>query len=217
MNKKMGEGSSRQNERAIKDSHLEELDTSILDVSHSICKIVTNTFQGTGFFLKILLDNNKYLYLLMSNEHLIKKEMIEKKENIIVYYRLEKKNIEIKLNEEERYIKCFLDINNIDITVIEILPEDDINKDLFLLPNLDKFEKKELINYQIYIPQYPLNKKFAVSKGIIKNIILNEIIHLSSTELGSSGSPIFLMDTTKVLGKEIQKKKKILEILFIQF
>ena len=71
---------------------------------------------------------------------------------------------------------------------------------VFLSHYSEKFEKKELINSQIYISQYPLDQKLKNYGGIIKNIIDNEIIHLANTEKGSSGSLIFLVDSVKVIG-----------------
>ena len=44
---------------------------------------------------------------------------------------------------------------NLDITVVEILGKDDIYKDFFLEPECEKTDE-ELINKEIYIPQYPL-------------------------------------------------------------
>ncbi len=38
------------------------------------------------------------------------------------------------------------------------------------------------------------------SNGINKDIKNNEITHLASLESGSSGSPIFIKDTIKVIG-----------------
>ena len=196
----MGGGSSRVNESTIKNSPLVPQNPFFYKVSPSICKIKTNASQASGFFLKILLDNDMYYYFLISNEHVITQEIVNNKEKIIAYYAIQEKNVEITLDKKERYIKCFKDINGIDATVVQILPKDDVFKDYFLSSYLDKFDKKDLINYQIFIPQYPLGQNITISEGNIKKISSNEIIHLSSTEAGSSGSPIFLKDTTKVIG-----------------
>ena len=63
---------------------------------------------------------------------IITKEDIKKDNNIFICYVKEKKAIEIKLNENERY---FLDYNylNINAFVIEILPKDNINEKYFLI------------------------------------------------------------------------------------
>ena len=45
-----------------------------------------------------------------------------------------------------------------------------------------------------------MNQKLKNSRGIIKKIESEEFIHLASTEHGSSGSPIFLKDSIKIIG-----------------
>ena len=45
-----------------------------------------------------------------------------------------------------------------------------------------------------------MNQKLKNSRGIIKKIENEEFIHLASTEHGSSGSPIFLKDSIKIIG-----------------
>lgn len=71
---------------------------------------------------------------LISNEHIITKDMIKNNDTINVYYDNEFENIEIQLNVNERYIKDFTDIN-IDATVVQILPKDNIYEIIFYLPN----------------------------------------------------------------------------------
>ena len=100
------------------------------------------------------------------------------------------------MNEKERYIKTFTDIN-LNITVVEI-KKDEIYKDYFLLPELYLINN-ELINSQIYIPQYPLSQKLKYSRGIIKDIDKYELIHLANIEEGSSGNPVFLKDNINII------------------
>ena len=52
-------------------------------VCRSICKISYPNGVGTGFFIK-LFKNGKPLFLLMTNEHVITKNMIENKQTIDV-------------------------------------------------------------------------------------------------------------------------------------
>ena len=73
------------------------------------------------------------------------KKMIERNEKIEVYYDNQNKKTEIYLDKRERFVK---DYKNIDVTIIEIFPED-----YFLLPNLDYTDDySKLINKNIYIP-----------------------------------------------------------------
>ena len=53
-----------------------------------------------------------------------------------------------------------------------------------------------------------MNQKLKNSRGIIKKIENEEFIHLASTEHGSSGSPIFLKDSIKIIGIHKQGDKE---------
>ena len=90
---------------------------------------------------------------------------------------------------------------NIDAIIIEILPKDDISYDFFLLPNMDYLDnQKKLINREISVLQYSSGES-CYSFGKIKSLEDNyEFAHLASTEQGSSGSPIFLKHSSKVIG-----------------
>ena len=200
----------RINERKIIGSDFEEVYPYFSKVSKSICKIITPTLKGSGFFIKYLIDN-EYFYYLMSNEHVIKENIIKNKDKIYVYYDNEFENLEIILDKEKRYIRTFLDIN-IDATIIQILPEDKINEVYFLSPELDNLDPHSFKGKRIYIPQYPFGKKLKNARGIISDIFDNYgFIHLASSEPGSSGSPIFLNDSIKVIGIHKQGHKNKME------
>ena len=184
-------------EGKIKGCELIPID-SIVPATKSLCKIITNYKIASGFLIKLFKGEEDF-YCLISNEHIITKNMIKNKEKITFLYDSESKRKEIYLNNEERYIKDFRDIN-IDATVVEILKEDKIDKEYYLLPYIDYiYDKNKLKEKEITIIQYP-NGKLCYSNGKIKDINNNEIIHLASTEEGSSGSPIFIKDSIKVIG-----------------
>ena len=177
-------------------SKIEEVVENSNVIYKSICKIIINnkgTHIGSGSLIKLLKDK-KELFCLITCEHVITKEMINSNIIINVKYDYEKKEINMKLDEKERYIRYD---KIVDFTVIEILPKDKINKEYFLPTNVNK------INYmykEIFIPQFPLGGKLSESKGKIiylKNFIFK---HNGSTEEGSSGSPIFLENTQKIIG-----------------
>ena len=67
--------------------NFEILDPILLNVAKSVCKIRIDTnngfFGGSGFFLKFLINGN-FFYWLVTNEHVITKEMINNK-NIIQF------------------------------------------------------------------------------------------------------------------------------------
>ena len=174
------------NEVENKNSKIKEIDINLHEVCKSICKISYNNAVGTGFFLK-LFKEEKELLCLMTNEHVITKEMIQFKEIINIKYNYEKKWIQIKLDEEKRYIKYD---NEMDITIIEIISDDKIKEKYFLLPNIDN--NINYINKDIYIVQFPEGKYLSFSEGKVKEIKDFDLIYDASTKSGSSGSPIIL-------------------------
>ena len=198
----------RTNERETHNPLLPINENSNLDIiktSKSVCRIISGEINGTGFLIKLYKDN-KELYCLLTNEHVIEKEMIETNQKITIYYDIESESREIILNKDQRFIKQYKNIN-IDATLIEILEKDNINKKYFLLPYMGN---NDIINNNIYIIQYP-HRVLSYSKGEIINIEKNEITHDVSTKPGSSGSPIFLEGTKLVIGihKQDDKKKNV--------
>ena len=194
----------RVKERIILPSSLfEKIDPYISNVSRSICKIKIETILGriigTGFLLTFDIDKEMF-YCLISNEHVMKNDIIQNNNNIIfISYDNELKHADIKLGSKKRYIKSFTDID-LDIAVVEILKEDNISKDYFLFPELEIMTNNSLIDNKIYIPQYAGGKELVNARGIIKDIDKYEIVHLANTEYGSSGSPIFLENSIYVIG-----------------
>ena len=170
-------------------------DPIFLNVSKSICKIRIDTnfgsFGGSGFFLKFLI-NGKFYYWLVTNEHVITKEMINNKNTIQVYYNIENNNINIKLQQDERYIQTFKEYK-VDITVIQIRSKDNIYKDYFLEPELG-YDNNSLVQKEIFIHQFHGFQQIKNARGIIKNINSTcpyEFTHLAKAQKGRSGSRIF--------------------------
>ena len=93
----------RINEVEINDRTIKDVDISFTKVIKSVCKIINENKAGTGFLIK-LYKEEKELNCLMSNEHVITKEMIELKKIIGIQYNCEEKWIKIKLDLNERYI-----------------------------------------------------------------------------------------------------------------
>ena len=183
----------RKNEVEIKDKPIKEVDLNLNKVIKSVCKIAYENKVGTGFLIKLYKDE-KELNCIMSNEHVITKEMIELNKIIDIQYNCEEKWIKIKLDLNERYI---IYNKEMDVTIIEI-KKDEIKDKYFLIPNIDN--NIEYINKDIYIVQYPQGNKLSYSEGKIININNNELIYNASTKSGSSGSPILLKNTTEVIG-----------------
>ena len=76
-----------------------KININLRSVVPSVCKIIFKNIKGSGFLIK-LENENKALFCLMTNEHVVSKEMIEKNEIINIYYNNEKKKISINLNTE---------------------------------------------------------------------------------------------------------------------
>ena len=180
--------------------------SNIINVAKGTVKINVNNGLASGFFLK-LEGNNKPFYCLMTNEHVITEEKINNKDEITIQYNNEKNNLSIKLDNKERKIFHFKDFK-IDITSIEIIPKDKINKDYFLMPNykidINNYNNlKKLENKCIQVIQYPKGGNISHSEGKIIHIFeeYNHVFsHDASTLDGSSGSPIVLKDEDTVIG-----------------
>ena len=182
-------------------SKFEEIDPHILNVSKSICKIKIDNYlqkiSASGFLLKFYIDQELF-YCLMSNEHVITEDIINRNSIIYIYYEAETKSANIKLDKNERYMKTFKDID-LDITIVEILEKDGISKDYFLFPG-PEIENNKLINRNIFIPQFPKGEDLKIARGKIKEIEQYIIAHSANTERGSSGSPIFFENSLNVIG-----------------
>ena len=171
-------------------------------IRKSICKIKwiyeSKKGFGTGFFI----DFNSYKYLI-TNYHIISKE--KKQIEIEIW---DKSNIKLNLNN--RYIIYLPEPK--DITIIR-LKTNEIDKIEYLF-----FDLNYSIGYNYYKENevltagYPKGKKLATGAGIIKEVINEyEFFHNIPTELGSSGSPVILFNTLKVIGihKQSDIKKKL--------
>ena len=184
----------RINEVIINDKPIKEIDLNIRKVCPSICKIFSENKIGTGFLIKIY-KNERELFCLMTNQHIITKEMIELNKVVDISYDCEEKWIQIKLDKTERYIECD---EVLDVSIIEIIPSDKIKIKYFLRPNIN--HNINYVNKEIYILQYPDGENLSSSTGKIKYVNGHELAYDASTKNGSSGSPIFLCNTREVIG-----------------
>ena len=160
-------------------------------VFNSICKIIIKkgerTAFGTGFFMKVS-DLLKYL---ITNYHNINPTVINNHIEIEIW---NKKRI--KLTADERIIKYFEKPK--DITIIEIKKTDEIYD---YIEFLDYDNNYKMNGYQIYKNievfsiEHPFGKEAVCASGSIINIFNDfEFNHNISTDTGSSGSPIILLN-----------------------
>ena len=177
------------------------------NASKSLCKIISQNQNksGRGFFIRLMKRDQDFFGLITIGSFIaevIKEEI--KKINII--YDGGNVSKEISLNSSERFIKNLTDIK-MDITIIEILPKDNIPESYFLSPNLNYKQENfnELINKDIIIlpytyPTYKINK-----------INEKEFSFLAGNIANSPGEPILLKDDLSVIGiykgKELNKNE----------
>ena len=178
----------------IRKNNLEKLTKKQLFILKSICKIVSKRFYGGfgfGFLIK-LSKNEKPFYCLMTNEHIINYNMINSKETVrIIFDDWERV---IVLNKEKRLIQSF---SLLDITIVEILKEyDGIDESYFLQPYL---ENPNDLKYEKTFVQFPNGLSRDFSDSPILKLSKYEIFFYDNKKF-SSGCPIFLEDSIKVLG-----------------
>ena len=174
-----------------------------MKVAKGTVKIELSNDKGlaSGFFLQ-LKRNNKNFYCLMTNAHVVKEDMIKNKEKIKIKYDIEEKELNLELNEEERIIINCEEGFAYDISIIEIIPKDEIkDKTYFLEPNTDDYNN--FIEKEIQIIQFPEGKRLSLSEAKITGKHKTSdymFYHEASTKKGSSGSPIVLKNDDRVLG-----------------
>ena len=121
---------------------------------------------------------------------------------------MENKKIKISFDDDKRIINLTIlpsrktyTSKKYDVTIIQIFPNIDKLHHFFDLDNEDISEYNEFYKkINIYILHYPNGNECCVSYGNINSINGFEIEHKCSTESGSSGSPIIILDSFKVIG-----------------
>ena len=187
----MGSSGGRRN-------RINELDTGHkpipIDIANivikSICKISIKMKDqkiknGTGFFMNI---SNSIKYLI-TNYHVINPDLINEEIEIEIWNHKKK-----KLNLNNYNIKYFKEPK--DIAIIQIKNSDEIYKDI----NFLNYDRNYINGYEIYNNadvfsiQHPLGKSAACASGKIIKIYEYEFDHNISTDYGSSGCPIILLN-----------------------
>ena len=144
---------------------------------------------GTGFFLRINMEDILFKKCLLTNNHVLNEKDIKVNKEIEIEYKNETKIIEIKKNRKVYTNK------DLDYTCIEILDTDNITDYFKIDENIIEYPIEKYKNKEIFILQYAKGNELSYSSGIILEIENNEIIHNSSTCEGSSGSPIILRNS----------------------
>ena len=130
--------------------------TILSQLENCICQIYPkNGGKGTGFFCKIKFKN-KLLPLLITNNHILKEEDIKNKKiiNLTRYNDIEKKNEDISIEIDDSRIRYTNSEKDIDITIIEIKPEEDkINN--YLEIDEEELTENQYRKESLYILHYP--------------------------------------------------------------
>ena len=196
----MGASSNKKykEKKKIKESTNQELMNYInSQFKQSVCKIYINENEcGTGFLCKIPFpDEFILLPALITNNHIINEEYLNKNKKIKISFDEGKIIKFLKIIPERK----FFSKETYDISIIQIIPnKDDLNLFLELDFNFDENENK--VNKDIYLLKYPKGNESCASFGKIKDIKEYKIEHTCSKEDRSSGGPIILLETFKVIG-----------------
>ena len=144
----------------------------------NICKIkIQEKKQGTGFFCKIPFpDKNEMIPVFITNNHIIKEELLNKEgAKIDIYIKEEKELKTLNFSDRMKYTN-----KEYDVTIIELKEKDNINNYLKLdnkiindIINNDNNNNHEYIDETIYIIQYPKGK-LSVSSGVLGVIFENK-------------------------------------------
>ena len=176
----------------------------IYQLENCIFKIyLEKGLHGTGFFTKIPYPDQFHLLPVLVTASFVINLNALKQDSIHVSLNDDNVLREIKLKDTKR--KIFIN-DEFGTTFIEILPEDKIYDFLEIDENVfkaDKISKKEIyLRKSIYVLHYMKGEKASMNPGIILNININckDIMHSCNTSAGSSGGPILLLDTLKVVG-----------------
>ena len=173
----------------------------LFQMRNCICKIYKNNDNeksGTGFFCKIPFGP-KIINVLITNNHIINEEDIKNDKIIKISLGDKQECKNIKLDSDRT---IFTD-KNLDITFIEINPEDKIENFLEIDDNINENSNNLNDLYKdkfIYLLHYRQNENIVVSYGSTYNLMGNNIYHYIQTDSGSSGSPILSLSNHKVIG-----------------
>ena len=188
----------------VKKINLEVMMIITKQMKESVCKIIGNNFNGTGFFCVIqnMKDwNSPLFYVLMTNNHVLGEEDIKPNKTIKISLNDEKKNFDILIDNSRKTFTSKI----YDVTIIEMRQNDGIKSDSFLEIDRDIYKDsfKEIFKKKsIYLLHYPKGIEVSKSEEIIVNIREDNftIEHFCDSTEGSSGGPLINLQNCKVIG-----------------
>ena len=186
-------------------------------LSQTITRIQIENKISTGFFMKMNIQG-KIHYFLLTSAHSITKENIDSKITISIFYGKAEQETEKKIElDNKRFIKCFID-DDIDATILEILPEDEIPENKYLFPDLNYKNgyQQYFNNIGIYSAGYYTNddiNKIDIFYSMVEilsykdNNNFNNFIHDCEIKNGLTGSPLINL-SKRVVGINSQNNDK---------
>ena len=137
--------------------------------------------KGTGFFFKQNIPSIKYnnKYFLMTNNHVLNEDFLNNNTHLEIEYK--NKQIIIPLNNRIKYTN-----EELDFTIIEILPTDDFFSKIKYFFTIDNYimtnnSESKYLNQDVCVFQYPNGEELSIAQGEIKSINDYLINHLVPT------------------------------------
>ena len=170
----------------------------IMKASKSVCRLYNkaNNEYATGFFMDIYPS----FKCLLTNYKVITQNMVDSN-SVIKISNNSGVNEELKLNKNERYIKC---LEIYDITIIQIKASDKIYKYFDSLKpdlnykNIPTAITEDILN--VFCLHFPQGKDIVESVGTITKISRSNFTISITTGYGSLGCPVILTSTSNVIG-----------------
>ena len=148
-----------QNEKLLKDYpipiFLKETKKILQQMEKSVCQICCKDgSKGTGFFSKILLPNNTFVHVFITNNHVINEKYLKEENEITIKMNSEDKTDIKKINIKNR---LYYTNEEQDITIIELKEKNQDNSYEFLEfdDNILKDDGLGYIGNSVYILHYP--------------------------------------------------------------
>ena len=181
--------------------NIEEKEKIYRKIKDSICKIIINdNKEGYGFFCRIQdREKSNLVPVLITNSSFLSLEYIKTNTSlkILLIEGIEEKYISL---DDTRINYCNEELN---IIIIEIKPKvDEINSFLEIDENLYENENNDLVNLykNIYIIERPHFKRDFISISPLEKMNNNTIEFKVNTAFGCIGTPIFNLDSHKIIG-----------------
>ena len=160
----------------------------LFQIKDSICRLHLERGIANGFFLELNNKDIPFSKCLLTCNHFLPEEAIEKQTELKMSYQDKYQILKITKNNRKIFTN-----EEIDYTLIEILPEDNIKK--FLRISDENYND----NSKIISLSYTEYGEFSLSRSQIKKIKGYLIIHTCSSE-NSSGGPILLRRNLLAIG-----------------